>query len=376
MEASMAPFIETIRNTSDRFLRTWENLDWGLIKFGRQDEAVLFGFILGAVFISALLIRYLRRGKIGRKQVVLPTIIQSFTRSSWSFVRHVPVFFFILGLPLFLIALADPFLSFVREETTYPGRRIALLVDASSSMDGEFISKKFKTSKNERFYTAVSAAKHFVEVRMKGEYKDLMALIEFGNESYIITPFTNDYKNILTSLALISEPEERNRFSDSGTVIIKAIDQGVELFKSFDFLKASGNIIILISDGEDVQVVLEGKSLDSILDQANVNKIPIYFIRTVYNTHFGDMTNVNFGLIDNLWKDAVEKTGGKFYAAENEGVILQAVNDIDKLAIGKIELQRYSSKKPLFWLFLETALIVWIIGFVMALAFKLFRTFP
>jgi hypothetical protein len=38
------------------------------------------------------------------------------------------------GLPFFIISLADPRTALTRSETTFPGRRIALLIDASSSM--------------------------------------------------------------------------------------------------------------------------------------------------------------------------------------------------------------------------------------------------
>ena len=45
-----------------------------------------------------------------------------------------------------------------------------------------------------------AAADRFVRLRMKERYRDLMALVEFGNEAYVVTPFTNDYDNILMSL--------------------------------------------------------------------------------------------------------------------------------------------------------------------------------
>ena len=52
----------------------------------------------------------------------------------------------------------------------------------------------------------------------------------------MVTPFTNDYDNILLSLSLIGDWTEYMKFSDQGTTIGKAIDQGVALFRAFDFL--------------------------------------------------------------------------------------------------------------------------------------------
>ena len=75
------------------------------------------------------------------------------------------------------------------------------------------------------FFTAVAAAERFVKMRMKGRYRDLIALIEFGNEAYVITPFTNDYDNILLSISLIDDLTEFKMFPDQGTTIGMAIDQ-------------------------------------------------------------------------------------------------------------------------------------------------------
>ncbi len=110
-------------------------------------------------------------------------------------------------MPFFAVALADPHTAFTREETSYPGRRIALLVDGSSSMVMKFETKTLKTPENRAFYTAVAAAEHFMKLRMNGRYHDLIALIQFGNEAYVVTPFTTDYENIMLSIRLISSPE-------------------------------------------------------------------------------------------------------------------------------------------------------------------------
>lgn len=344
-------------------------IPWNSLKFERFDSAMLVALICGAVFISAIIIKYSRKDVAGRKKIILPSVLPVFRQSDLSFVRHIPIALFLVGLPIFFTALADPYVSFVKEDVTYPGRRIAVLVDASSSMNYDFKTEKLGTKSQKGFYTATATAEYLMQLRIKGKNKDLMALIEFGNESYVITPFTNDYQNILTSVKLISEPEEWARFPDSGTTIIKAIDQSVELFRTFGFLKASGNIMVLISDGEDTQNILEGRSLDDILGEARKNNIPIYFIRTLYQTPLGYATDV-------LWKSAVEKTGGKFYAATDEASIIEAVAEIDKAATGSINVSRYSTKKPLFDVFIRAVLALWSVAGLMTLSFSLFRKFP
>ena len=343
---------------------------WNSLKFERWDSSMLVVLICGAIFILALIVQYSRKDIAGRKKVVLPAVLPIFRRARLSFIRHIPIVLFLVGLPLFFIALADPYLSFVKEEVTYPGRRIAILLDASSSMQSKFVAQeKIKPKIAQRFFTATATAEYLMQLRIKGKYKDLMALVEFGNESYVITPFTNDYQNILTGIKLISEPEEWGRFPDSGTTIIKAINQSVELFRTFGFLKASGNLMVLISDGEDPQNVFEGRPLDDILLEARKNNVPIYFIRTNYQVPFGYST-------DTMWKNAVEKTGGKFYTAVDEASVIKAVTEIDKVATGSINISRYSSKKPLFDVFIKVVLVLWGTACLLTLSLRYFRKFP
>ena len=103
------------------------------------------------------------------------------------------------------------------------------MIDASSSMRAPFRAEHLnaRSATDYTFFTTVGAAKRFVETRIKGKYRDLMALIEFGNEAYVVTPFTNDYDNILLSISLIGDPVEYSLFPDQGTIIAQAISQSI-----------------------------------------------------------------------------------------------------------------------------------------------------
>src|SRR4029077_2229306 len=164
--------------------------------------------------------------------------------------------------------LADPYSSMERQEVSYPGRRIALLIDASSSMMVPFPSSQLRNSSlNEAaFLTTVAAAEAFVRYRSTGQYRDLIALVEFGDEAYVVTPFTHDYDNVLLSMSLIGDWSEYMQFPDGGTAIGRAIDRGIGLFKAFDFLRAAGNVMVIFSDGQDTQVTTQGKSLREVLN--------------------------------------------------------------------------------------------------------------
>jgi hypothetical protein len=220
------------------------------------------------------------------------------------------------------------------------------------------------------FFTTVGAAKYFVERRMKGEYRDLMSLIEFGDEAYVITPFTTDYDNILLSAALIGDWSEFMRFPNQGTKITAAIDQGTKLFETFDFVHAAGNLMIIFSDGEDTQVMLHGRHVDEIMRSAVSSQIPVYLVRTNRDKRLGEV------IPDKLWRPAVESTGGRFYAAANEQDVLRAIQDIDRRSPGTIEMNQYSTNARRFAPFALIAAALWLLALMLKLTIPHFRMFP
>jgi hypothetical protein len=247
-----------------------------------------------------------------------------------------------------------------------------MLIDASSSMMAGFTARRLNAGmpKEAAFFTSVAAAESFIRQRIKGKYRDLIALIEFGSEAYVVTPFTHDYDNILLSCSLIADYNEFVKFPDQGTTIALAIEQSVDLFKAFDALHAAGNAMVIFSDGLDTQVVVHGQHVEDILAGARSTKIPVYFVRTAYHQGLGDLVP------DDIWRRAVELTGGRFYAASSEADILQAIDEIDRLSEGRIDVTRYSTEEPAYALFAVVAVGLWILAAVLRLTVPWCRTFP
>ena len=122
----MGELVITVRETLDE----WQRVRWTDLQFAETRTALLVFSVLMAAAVIALVVRGVRARRAGRTHVALPALVPSLRRSSWSAVRHVPLLLFLSGLPFFAIALADPHTGFSQEEVSYPGRRIALLVDA------------------------------------------------------------------------------------------------------------------------------------------------------------------------------------------------------------------------------------------------------
>ena len=355
-----------LRATIDEWVRT----RWSDLRFGDARTALLVFVVLLAIAALVLLVRSARQRRAGRTHVPLPAILPPMRRSPLAAVRHVPLLLFLAGLPLFAVALADPQTGFAREEVSYPGRRVALLVDGSTSMVLKFQTTAFKTAGESTYFTAVAAAEAFIKRRMDGPYRDLVALIQFGNQAYVVTPFTTDYENILLSIRLISDPREWGRFTDWGTTIIEGIFQGTELFKSFDFLNASGNLMIVFTDGRDSELNRQGVPLENLVSQARLTKIPVYMIRTAFDRRQGEIPQ------DEIWKRVVERTGGRFYAAYDDESINRALREIDRLSPGRIDVREYSVQRPRFAGFALAAVACWLAAAALKLGFGVFRTFP
>ena len=348
------------------------SLEPGNLHFWHRSHASLLLIGILVACLGVIVVRGLVTRLSGRHRVTVAALPLAIRGSMFSMVRFVPAILFALGLLFFTVALADPYSSLGRREESFPGRRIALMIDASSSMRALFSAGELNKTgmATTTFLTTVGAAERFVKLRMNGKYRDLLALIEFGDEAYVVTPFTHDYDNILLSIALIADPVEFARFPDPGTVIGNAIDMGTKLFRHFDFLDSAGNLIVIFSDGEDMGVIVRGRPLDEILADAVKAEIPVYLVRTSYEKELG-------GLVpDALWKAAVEKTGGKFYAASNERGVLDAIRDIDQVSQGRIRVSRYVTQTSRFSYFAAAALLLWTLAAIGKLTVPYFRTFP
>ena len=356
----------------------WRGTSLDQLHFWSRGTAwlALIGFVAAVALV--LLLRVVLGRRNTRTRVALPAVLGGFGRSPLAFVRHAPLVLALAGVPLFLIALADPYTSLTQKRMSFPGRRICLMIDASTSMvrwfEAPTLRKASEATKpggsEAAFFTTVAAAERFIKLRMEGKYRDLIALVEFGDQAYVVTPFTSDYDNILLSLSLIGDFGEFLRFPDQGTIIARAIEQGTRLFKAFDFLDASGNILLLFSDGEDAGVLTQGKSVQDVGNDAIAAKIPVYMVRVNHDKGLGSI------IPDNVWKAAVEKTGGRFYAAANESTILQAIRDVDRASTGRIDVKQYVTQKPRFAPFALAAAACWALAILLMLTVPYFRTFP
>ena len=136
----------------------WARLDTAGLSFWFRDTARLaaIGFAVIAALLLALRLVIPRRPGHGR--IVLPALVGTMPKARLAWLRHAPALLFAAGLPFALLALADPHASLVASEASYPGRRIALMIDASDSMRSDFTAPSLNAGTQQAFFTTIAAA--------------------------------------------------------------------------------------------------------------------------------------------------------------------------------------------------------------------------
>lgn len=338
-------------------------------RHGAEAVLVLVAFAMFAVLLLAL------RAAVpvtSRRAITVPAVLGRSSRSRFAPIRHLPVVLATGGLAFFILALADPSRSVVQRERIVVGQRIALVIDGSASMGLRYPAPALTgiTSPSSAHVAAVAAAKQLVERRARSGSEDFLAIVEFSDEPYVITPFTNDYDTLQLSLSLMGDEAEYARFPSRGTVIGNAIRRTVELFRSFDFLEASGNLMVVFSDGRDLRARDGAAAAHAVMESAIRFGVPVWFVRTVHSKPMGG------GDGDELWQAAVERTGGRFYAAADEATLIRALDDIDSRAAATTRVKQHASAEPQFAGFALTALALWTLAVVLKLAVPQFSKFP
>jgi hypothetical protein len=96
----------------------------------------------------------------------------------------------------------------------------------------------------------------------------------------------------------------------------------------------------------------------------------VHMLRTAYDRREGEIQQ------DKIWRNVVERTGGRFYAAYDDASINRALTEIDRLSPGRIQTREYSVRRPRYAGYLLIATGLWLTAAALKLGFGMFRTFP
>lgn len=158
-------------------------------------------------------------------------------RSLW---RFLSLALLLVGTTALVLALARPQWGIVREKVEREGVDVVVVLDASGSMATDDVQPN-------RFFLARAALMSLVE-RLE---EDRFALVAFEGEAYPLVPLTLD----ADAVGLFLETLEPGVVPAPGTSLGVGLVRGLDMFVDAG---RSNKVMVLVSDGEDLEGEIEG----------------------------------------------------------------------------------------------------------------------
>ncbi len=252
-----------------------------------------------------------------------------------------------LALALLIIALAQP--RWTRSETkvTASGVDIAVALDRSGSMmseDFEVGSKRVS-----RFDMARNVLKKFIDKRPN----DRIGLVVFATQAFIATPLTLDHDFLLQNL----ERLKLGDIDENHTAIGSALSTAVNRLRE---VKSKSQLVILMTDGQNNAGNIDPQTA---AEAAQALGVKVYTIGVGMrgkapmprgrNPFTGEIMYqwLPVDIDEDALQKIAERTGGKYYRADNAERFQAIYAEIDKLEKTEKEVKKFSHHRELFaWL--------------------------
>jgi Ca-activated chloride channel family protein len=273
-----------------------------------------------------------------------------------------------LSLAALIVAFAQPRLAKNTTEVKASGVDIVVALDMSGSM----ISEDFevKGERVNRFNMARTVLKGFIDQRPN----DRIGLVLFATQAFIGTPLTLDHEFLHENLDRL----EIGAIEQNSTAIGDGLGTAVNRLRD---LKAKSKIIILMTDGQN-----NSGKLEPLLaaEAAAALKVKVYTVgigmrgqapmpgRDMFGRKVYQMVPVDVD--ENTLQKIADKTGGKYYRADNAEKFHQIYSEIDQLEKTEASVKKYTQFKELFPWFVATGLAVLLLELI--LGQTIFRRLP
>ena len=269
-------------------------------------------------------------------------------RSRWSFLTWV---LRAMVLVLLLIALAGPRKLLAFPKLSSEGIDIVLALDVSGSMSAEdYVVNAQRISR-------LDIIKSTVENFVKQRTDDRLGLIVFGSQAYTVCPLTTDHEWLLENLRQI-----RIGLIQDATAIGSGISTSLLRLKNS---KAKSRIIVLLTDGVNntgkIQPLDAAKMAQAMgikiytIGAGTTGIVPFPVTDEFGNKHY---EQAQFALDEDTLKKIAAMTGGEYFRAADTDSLRRIYAQIDKLEKTKIDEKGYKLYEPLFWCFVDAALVL------------------
>jgi Ca-activated chloride channel family protein len=267
-----------------------------------------------------------------------------------------------LALALLIVALAQPRLAKSTTEVKASGVDIVVAFDLSGSMLSEDF--EVKGERVNRFNMSREVLKGFIDKRPN----DRIGMVLFASQAFIGTPLTLDHDFLLANL----ERLEIGAIDQNSTAIGDGLGTAVNRLRD---LKAKSKIVILMTDGQnnagklDPSLAAEAaKSLGVKVYTVGIGvrgQAPMPVGRDPFT---GSVVHrmMPVDIDEDTLQKIADKTGGKYYRADNAERFKQIYAEIDKLEKTEASVKKYTQFTELLAWFIAAALAVLLIELVLA----------
>ncbi len=245
-----------------------------------------------------------------------------------------------LGIVMMILALMSPVKDEPYELEPKNGYEIAMILDASQSMQAEGFDPSDPYLN--RFDVVKSIVSDFIQQRKN----DNIGLVVFGEYSFIASPLTYD-ENILSRIVSQLQIGMAGKY----TALYTALAQGVNLLKMNE---SKSKVAILLTDGYSTQEI-DKIPLDVAIDMAKKEGVKVYPIGIGMPHEYNQKV---------LLKIAKE-TGGVAFGASSASELKEVYKKIDELEKSEIKNEtftylNYYYAYPLFVALLSLMLYVYL----------------
>ena len=264
-----------------------------------------------------------------------------------------------LVLALFIVALAQPRL--MKSATTVKASGVDIVV--ALDMSGSMVSEDFEVrgGRVNRFNMARAVLKNFIDQRPN----DRIGLVVFAAQAFIATPLTLDHDFLQENL----DRMDIGTINADRTAIGDALSTALNRLRE---LKSKSRIVILMTDGQNNSGKLDPLTA---VQAAQALGVKVYTIgvgmrgeapmpvRDVFGRKAYQMQPVDIDE-DTLQKIA-DKTGGKYYRADNAERFRQIYAEIDKLEKTEAVINKFAQFDELFPWFVVCGLTILLVEVVL-----------
>ncbi|QQR86232.1 MAG: VWA domain-containing protein [Flavobacteriales bacterium] len=279
------------------------------------------------------------------------------------YLRHLPPALSVVGLGLFILALARPQLQNSWQDETVDGIDIIIAMDFSASM----LARDLKP---DRLSAAKNVGMRFIDDRPN----DRMGLVVYEGEAYTQCPLTTDHQVLKDLFA-----QAKSGNIEGGTAVGMGLATAVNRLRDSD---AKSKVVILLTDGVNNAGSVQPLDAAQIARQYGVRVYTIgvgsrgkalspVAVRPDGTYHY-DMVPVEID--ERSLEGIAEATGGKCFRATDERKLAAVYSEIDRMEKNRRKVTEHSRRSEEY-----APLLLWGCGLLLGallLDLTLLRSMP